>query len=309
MLPPVSVAAPSRTLQAALWMAGGIVSFSLLAVSGREAAAELDTFEIMAYRSLIGVALVCLLAGAFGRLHTVRANRWRLHGLRNVSHFAGQNLWLYAVATIPLAQVFAFEFTTPLWVACLAPLLLGERFTRLRLGTTLLGFVGILLVARPGLTPWSVGMVAAMVSAIGFAGSAIFTKQLTQHESVVSILFWLCVLQAIFGLVCAGFDGDMIWPTMNVWPWVVTVAVAGLTAHFCLTQALSLAPATVVMPLDFMRLPLIAAVGALVYNETLDVWILVGAGVIFAANYISVRASSPRPGAAADQEPQAAHPR
>ena len=272
-------------------MMGSIVSFSLLAVSGREAAAELDTFEIMTYRSFIGVALVCALAGWFGQLRTIQVVRWRLHGLRNVSHFTGQNLWLYAVATIPLAQVFAFEFTTPLWVALLAPLLLGERFTRLRVATTLLGFVGILLVARPGLTPWSVGMVAAMVSAVGFAGSAIFTKQLTQHESVVSILFWLCVLQALFGLVCAGYDGRMTWPSAAMWPWVVLVAVAGLTAHFCLTQALSLAAATVVMPLDFMRLPLIAGIGALVYGEALDSWIFVGAAVIFAANYINVRVS------------------
>ncbi len=272
-------------------MMGSIVSFSLLAVSGREAAAELDTFEIMTYRSFIGVAIVCVLAWWRGQLATIQATRWRLHGLRNVSHFTGQNLWLYAVATIPLAQVFAFEFTTPLWVALLAPLLLGERFTRLRVATTLLGFVGILLVARPGLTPWSVGMVAAMVSAVGFAGSAIFTKQLTQHESVVSILFWLCVLQALFGLVCAGYDGRMTWPSAAMWPWVVLVSVAGLTAHFCLTQALSLAAATVVMPLDFMRLPLIAGIGALVYGEALDSWIFVGAAVIFSANYINVRVS------------------
>jgi drug/metabolite transporter (DMT)-like permease len=273
-------------------MMGSIVSFSLLAVSGREAAAELDTFEIMTYRSFIGVAIVCVLAWWRGQLATIQATRWRLHGLRNVSHFTGQNLWLYAVATIPLAQVFAFEFTTPLWVALLAPLLLGERFTRLRVATTLLGFVGILLVARPGLTPWSVGMMAAMISAVGFAGSAIFTKQLTQHESVVSILFWLCVLQALFGLVCAGYDGRMTWPSAAMWPWVVLVSVAGLAAHFCLTQALSLAAATVVMPLDFMRLPLIAGIGALAYGEALDSWIFVGAVVIFSANYINVRASA-----------------
>jgi drug/metabolite transporter (DMT)-like permease len=273
-------------------MMGSIVSFSLLAVSGREAAAELDTFEIMTYRSFIGVAIVCALARWRGQLATIQVARWRLHGLRNVSHFTGQNLWLYAVATIPLAQVFAFEFTTPLWVALLAPLLLGERFTRLRVATTLLGFVGILLVARPGLTPWSVGMMAAMISAVGFAGSAIFTKQLTQHESVVSILFWLCVLQALFGLVCAGYDGRMTWPSAAMWPWVVLVSVAGLAAHFCLTQALSLAAATVVMPLDFMRLPLIAGIGALAYGEALDSWIFVGAMVIFAANYINVRASA-----------------
>ncbi|MEM1345552.1 MAG: DMT family transporter, partial [Pseudomonadota bacterium] len=131
-------------------MAGAIASFSLMAVAGRELSDTLDTFEIMAFRSIVGLACVLSVGVALGRLSEVRMSHLGLHALRNVAHFTGQNLWFYAIATIPLAQVFALEFTSPLWVAVLAPLLLGETMPRARGAAIALGFIGILIVVRPG---------------------------------------------------------------------------------------------------------------------------------------------------------------
>ena len=278
----------SQALQAVLWMTGAVVSFTSMAVAGRAVSLDLDTFEIMLYRSIIGAIIVTSVLMATGKLSQINRDRFGLHVARNISHFAGQNCWFFAVATIPLAQVFALEFTSPLWVILLSPLVLGERITPSRAIAAGIGFVGILVVARPTPETLSPGLVAALLAGVGFAGSAVFTRRLTRTASTACILFWLTVMQAVFGLVCAGIDGDIALPAASTWPWVVLIAIAGLVAHFCLTTALGLAPAPVVMPIDFARLPLVAVVGMLVYAEALDPFVFLGAAIIFGANYFNI---------------------
>jgi len=284
----------NQTLLAALWMTGAIFSFTSMAIAGRAISFELDTFEIMMFRSFIGLAVVITVASVTGHLKEVNTRNLGLHGIRNLSHFAGQNLWFYALTVIPLAQVFALEFTSPLWAIALSALVLGERITRTRGLAALLGFIGILIVARPTPDSVNIGQLTAALAAIGFAGSAIFTRKLTRTETITCILFYLTLMQAAFGVIAAGYDGDIALPSTSSLPWLVLIALAGLVAHFCLTTALKLAPATVVMPIDFVRLPLIAVVGMLLYAEPLDPWVLLGAGVIFAANYLNIRAEVPR---------------
>ncbi|MEM8631876.1 MAG: DMT family transporter [Pseudomonadota bacterium] len=284
-------AAP-RPLLATLWMTGAIVSFTSMGVAGRELGGILDTFEIMFFRSVIGFFIVIAVAAALGRLGRIRARKMHLHTMRNTCHFLGQNLWFYAVTVIPLAQVVALEFTTPLWVTLLAPFVLGERLTRTRALAAFFGFVGILIVARPDFTEIDPGVLAAAASAIGFAGSIMLTKILTRTETIVSILFWLTVIQAFLGAGFAGWDGDIALPDGQALPWVIVIACAGLTAHLCLTKALTLVPAVIVVPLDFARLPVIAIVGMLLYGERLDVFVFAGALVIFAANYLNIVAEA-----------------
>ncbi|MCH2093811.1 MAG: DMT family transporter [Rhodobacteraceae bacterium] len=278
----------NNTVLGALWMIGAIVSFSSMAIAGRAVSLSLDTFEIMLFRSIIGLFVVLGIASIAGTRSQVTRRHMGLHVLRNISHFAGQNLWFYAITVIPLAQVFAVEFTSPLWVIMLSPLVLGEKLTQTRIITALIGFCGILVVARPGTMPFDWGIVAAAAAAIGFAGSAVFTKRLTRTESITCILFYLTAMQLVFGLICAGYDGQIAFPDLSNWSWIVLIALAGLVAHYCLTKALSLAPATVVIPVDFVRLPLIALIGMLMYSEPLDIWVFVGAVIIFGANYVNI---------------------
>lgn len=278
----------STTLKAVTYMSGAIVSFSAMAVAGRAISFELDTFEIMLFRSLVGFMTVLTIGYFAGSLKQITRRHMGLHLMRNVSHFTGQNLWFFAITAAPLAQVFALEFTSPLWVLMFSPLLLGERLTRMRVVAALMGFVGILIVTRPTGDSLDIGVITAALSAIGFAGSAIFTKKLTRSETITCILFYLTAMQAVFGLICAGYDGDIAIPSIASLPWLVLIAFAGLLAHFCLTTALSLAPATVVMPVDFIRLPVIATVGMLFYAEAIDVWVFVGAAIIFAGNYMNI---------------------
>ncbi|WP_232824942.1 DMT family transporter [Primorskyibacter marinus] len=274
--------------KAALWMTGAIASFTSMAVAGRAVSFELDTFEIMLYRSIAGIFIVLVVATVAGTRHQITTRSMHLHLVRNISHFTGQNLWFYAVAILPLAQVFALEFTSPLWVVLLSPLILGEKLTKARCIAALFGFVGILIVARPSPDSFDVRLLFATGAAIGFAGSAVFTKLLTRTETITCILFWLVLMQAVFGLICAGLDGEIAVPSAATWPWIALISCAGLVAHFCLTNALRIAPASVVMPFDFLRLPLIALIGMLFYNEPLDIFVILGAVVIFGANYFNI---------------------
>jgi len=278
----------NNVVAAAAWMIGAITSFTLMAIAGRTVSAELDTFEIMLFRSLTGIAIVVGISISLGTFSQINRSRLGLHGARNLFHFAGQNLWFYAITVIPLAQVFALEFTTPIWVILLSPLILKERITAVGLLCAAIGFVGILIVARPDPANISWGLVAAASCAIFFALTAILTRKLTQTETITTILFYLTVMQAVFGLICAGYDGDIALPSVDTLPWVILIGCAGLLAHFCLTKALSIAPASIVMPIDFVRLPTIAVVGVLLYQEPLEVWVFVGAALIFAANYLNI---------------------
>jgi drug/metabolite transporter (DMT)-like permease len=278
----------SDSLRAAAWMTGSIVSFTAMAVAGREAGRDLDTFEIMFWRSLIGIVLVVGLAGAFGALGQISRRSLGLQAVRNLSHFAGQNLWFYAITVAPLTHVFALEFTMPLWVMLLALVFLGERLTPTRILVAIMGFVGVLIVTRPWAQALGPGILPAALAAVGFAGSAVFTKLLTRTETITCILFWLTVMQAALGLAAAGWDGDLALPTLRSTPWVLVIGVAGLVAHWCLTKALSLAPATVVVPIDFTRLPIIAVVAMVLYHEPLEAAVFAGAAVIFAANYLNI---------------------
>lgn len=269
-------------------MIGTIASFTSMAVAGRELSSELDTFEIMMYRSLFGLVIVLVVAKVAGTLQQINRQNLGLHLVRNMAHFTGQNLWFYAVTVIPLAQVFALEFTTPLWVILLSPLLLGEKLTRTRAIAAVLGFIGILMVARPGATELNAGLLTAAACAIFFAISIMTTKILTRTQTITCILFYLTAMQLVFGLVTAGYDGDISLPSASGLPFVLLVGAAGLVAHFCLTKALTLAPATIVVPIDFVRLPTIAIVGMLLYNETSDLWVFAGAALIFAGNYYNI---------------------
>ena len=278
----------SNNLHAALWMLGAIASFSAMAVAGRAVSHALDTFEIMTYRSLVGIVVLWVILTLTGQWRQVTRRSFGTHVVRNAAHFTGQNLWFYAVTAIPLAQVFALEFTSPIWVVLLSPLILGEPLTRLRLMSVLAGFVGILIVARPSPDTISPGLIAAASSAVFFALSVMYTRLLTRTETVLCIMFWLTLMQAVFGIIFSAWDGDMVAPSVQTLPWLVLIGLAGLLAHYCLTSALAIAPATVVVPIDFVRLPTIAIVGMLLYGEALDAWVFVGATVIFAANYANI---------------------
>ena len=287
----------SQPLKAAAWMMGAVVSFVAMAVAGRELHAEMNTFELMLYRSAIGfLAVSAILWGSARGLRQVRTRHVGLHVRRNLFHYIGQNLWFFAVAVIPLSQLVALEFTNPIWVALLAPFLLGETLTRARVAGALIGFLGVLVVAQPGVSPFGPGHAAALVAAVCFALNTIFTKQIMRHDSVLCVIFWMTLLQGTASLVLS-LPGGIPPPSPASWPWLLVVGATGLSAHYSLTSALGYAPASIVAPMEFVRLPLIALVGMLLYHEPLRPAIFAGASLIVAGNLVNLRAETRRPAA------------
>ncbi|AHF05040.1 membrane protein [Marichromatium purpuratum 984] len=272
--------------RAAGWMGLALVSFAALAVSARESLAAMSPAQFLFLRTLLGLPLLLALGGMLAP-GFMRTRRWRLHLLRNLFHYGGQLCWIGAIGLLPLALVFALEFTTPVWAALLALVFLGERLGHGRLVALVAGLVGVLLITRPGLQPFDAGLVLGLFAALGFAVTMVATKGLTRHDSVFTILFWMLAIQLLLGLPVALWVWQPIgWGEL---PWLLVAAVTGISAHLGVANAFRHADATLVLPMDFLRLPLIALVGALCYGEGLDPWVLGGGVLILAGNLYSLR--------------------
>ncbi|MBQ0822204.1 DMT family transporter [Microvirga sp. HBU67558] len=272
---------PHRSILAViLWMSGALLSFSATAIAVRALAPAFSIFEMLAVRNAAGVLILLLLALLRPDLRPgLKPRRFPLHLARNVLHFLGTDGWAFGLTLLPLATVFALEFTTPAWVALLAIPLLKEKMTGGRLVAIVLGFIGILVILRPGLETLQPASFLMLGVAFSFALVAIMTKRLTMTESTFSILFFMNLLQLPMNL--AGVR-RAFW--LQVQPShalaLVGICVGGLLAHYCLTNAYRRGDATMVVPLDFMRIPLIAFVGWQFYGEPLDPYVFLGSGII-----------------------------
>lgn len=284
----MSVHALSPALRAALWMSGALFSFMAMAISGRELSTELTTFQILFFRSLIGLLVVAVLLQRYG-WGQIRTRVFGKHLLRNFAHFGGQYGWFYGIALMPLTEVFAIEFTVPLWTAILAAIVLHEHVNRLRVLAVALGFIGVLVILRPGIAVVNPAALAVLGGAVCYAISHVFTKRLSATESPLAILFYMTAIQFPLGLIPS--LPHWVWPSAHLWPWVVMVALTSLTAHYCMTRAFRLADATLVVPLDFLRLPLITAIGFLFYGEVVQIWVLVGALIVFGGIWLNLRSA------------------
>jgi drug/metabolite transporter (DMT)-like permease len=269
-------------------MAGWLAALLALMIAGRELTDELPVFVVMLWRSILGVAFIApFILWAGGR--PLRTGRLRWHLARNVAHYSAQFCWFLAISLIPLAQVISIEFTMPIWTAILAGIFLGERLTPPRLAATALGFAGILIIVQPGLTPVGLGQIAALYAAVVFAVSLVMTKSLTRTEDSLTIVFYMFALQGLIGLLPA--LQVWVWPSAEKWPWLLVLGLAGTASHFCLAKAMASADATVVVPMDFLRVPLSAVAGWLLYSEGIDVFLAAGASLILFANLLNLKGS------------------
>jgi drug/metabolite transporter (DMT)-like permease len=267
-------------------MGGALVCFSLMAIAVRELLDTMGTFQILFFRASVSFLMVLAVLPRYG-IGALRTRRIGLHATRDVLHFGGQAAWVYAIGVLPLATVFAIEFTMPVWTALLATLLLGERLNQGRIVMLALGLAGILIILRPGLAVVHPGALATLAAAIAFASVMVATKRLAATDSPLAVLFYMSVVQIPLGLATA-LPG-WVAPTAADVPWIIAVGGAGFGSHYCLTRAFMHADATFVVPLDFLRLPLIAVVGALFYAEPIEAVTFLGAAVIFAGIYYSLR--------------------
>ncbi|MER9746965.1 DMT family transporter [Mesorhizobium sp. M0140] len=285
--------APTPSIpKAAFWMALSIASFLGMTVAGRATTAELNVFQVLELRSVIGFFILLPLVMTSGGFQAMRTRRPIAHVARNVIHYTGQAAWLYALTLIPLAVLISIEFTTPIWTAILAVIFLGERLNRPKLAAIGLGLIGVVIIVRPGVGSIDPGHLVVLGAAACFGISVVTIKSLTRTDSVVRIICWMLIIQSMVGLIPALYT----WrnPPLELWPWIVLIAFTGMSSHFCMARALN-ADATIVSPMDFLRVPLSALIGWLLYSEQIDAFTAGGALLILMGNLLNLQRRPMKP--------------
>ncbi|MBT3916468.1 MAG: DMT family transporter [Rhodospirillaceae bacterium] len=281
-----SSADTASLIQGFLWMGGAVLSFLFMAIAGRELSDTMNTFEIMTFRTIVALAITIIFVMR-GGWQEIRTERLPLHLLRNIFHFGGQFGWFLGISLLPLATVFALEFTIPIWAALLAVVVLRERLHHARIIAIICGIGGVLIILKPGSEVIDLSSLIVVGAAFGYAVSYIASKPLVATDSPLAILFYMNLIQLPLGLIPAAFS--WVPPTMGDVPWIALVGVTGLTAHYCITRAFMVADTLTVIPLDFLRLPMIAVIGFFFYQESIELALFAGAVVIFAGNYYNIR--------------------
>lgn len=274
-------------------MAGWLSLMLVVAVTGREATRELSVFQIMEIRSGLGLVMLYPLIRLAGGFRALRTSRLRLHAGRGLLHYAAQLGWFYALTLIPLGQVVSLEFTMPIWTAILAASFLGERMTIWKISAIALGLIGVFVIVRPAAGEINPGQLIALAAAVGFGTSVAIMKSLTRTETTVAIVFWMLAVQVVAGALPTFYL--WVWPSPYVWGCAIAIAIGGTFSHFCMARAMLYADATIVLPMDFLRVPLTAAAGWMIYGERMDVFTVLGAMLILTGNLLNLKPPAPRP--------------
>jgi drug/metabolite transporter (DMT)-like permease len=274
-------------------MSGWLGLMLVMTVAGREGTRELNVFELMELRSVLGFVLIYPLIHRHGGLALVKTSRLPQHIARNLVHYGAQLGWFFALTLIPIGQVVAIEFTMPIWTAILAASFLGERITVWKTAAIVLGIVGVIVIVRPATGAVNPGQLIALGAAVGFGVSIALMKSLTRTENTLSIVFWMLVIQSAAGLVPT--LAVWAWPSSQAWGWIVVIAFCGTLCHFCMARAMLYADATIVVPMDFLRVPLTATAGWLIYAERLDALTVLGAALILAGNLLNLKPNAAVP--------------
>ena len=274
-------------------MAGWLSLMLVMAVAGREGAREINVFQLMEVRSTLGFLLLYPMIRANGGFSTLKTSRLPQHIARNLIHYGAQLGWFFALTLIPIGQVVAIEFTMPIWTAILAAGFLGERMTVWKISAIALGLIGVFVIVRPTTGAINPGQLIALAAAVGFGTSVAMMKSLTRTEASVAIVFWMLVVQVVAGALPTLYV--WVWPSPYVWACAIAVAISGTYSHFCMARAMLYADATIVLPMDFLRVPLTAAAGWLIYAERLDAFTVLGAMLILTGNLLNLKPPAPRP--------------
>ncbi|NOT89503.1 MAG: DMT family transporter [Lysobacter sp.] len=270
-------------------MLGSTVFFALMAVAIRLASATLHTFEIAFFRNFFGLiaALPLLLRHGPDLLRTTQLPRYLFRCVIGaVSMMAG----FWAIGHLPLAQAVALSYSTPIFVTIAAVVFLHEQVRARRWAAVALGFVGMMIIVRPGSDSFTAGSLVALTAAVLSGIVAIQIKQLSKVEPADRIVFYTTLLWVPMSLLPALTVWE--WPQGVVWAWVVAAGFLGTGGHMLWTRALKIGDVSALTPISFMQLPIVAIAGWLLFQEPLDRWTALGAGVIFVANaYIAHRES------------------
>lgn len=282
--PALPVATP---LRAALLMLGSTLAFGLMAIAIRYATRYVPTQEVAFFRNAFGLLalLPMLIRPGSAPLRTQQLPRYFL---RSAIGLASMLCAFWAIGHLPISQAISLSYSTPLFVTIAAVLWLGETVRMRRWAAVIIGFIGVLIIVRPGSTSFTPGTLVAVGAAVLSSLVAIQIKQLTRVDSADTVVFYTYVFWVPLSLVPALFV--WVWPTGVAWVWLVATGVLGTLGQLLWTRALRLGEVSALTPISFMQLPLVSVLGWLLFNEALDRWTVIGAGIILGANaYIAHR--------------------
>ena len=280
-------ARPAHPLKAAGLMLGSSLFFGLMAVSIRLASEQLHAFEIAFFRNFFGLiaALPLLLHHGPGLLRTKQLPKYLV---RCVIGIVSMLASFWAISQLPLAEAVSLAYSTPIFVTIAAVLLLGEVVRGRRWAAVALGFIGVLIIVRPGAETFQMGSLAAVFAAVLSAVVAIQIKQLSRTEPADAIVIYTTLLWVPMSLLPAVFVWE--WPQGITWLWVIAAGALGTGGHMLWTRALKLGDVSALTPISFAQLPVVVLAGWVLFGETLDRWTFVGAAIILGSNaYIAHR--------------------
>ncbi|GAB3726917.1 DMT family transporter [Luteimonas pelagia] len=269
--------------RAALLMLGSTLLFALMALAIRLASAQLHTFEIAFFRNFFGLLAALPLLVRHGGIGFLRTDQLPRYGVRCLIGIASMFAAFWAIANLPLAQAISITYSSPLFVTIAAVILLQEQVRARRWTAVVVGFIGVLVIVRPGMAGFTAGSLVAVMAALLSGLVAIQIKQLSRTEPADRIVIWTTALWVPMSLLPALAVWE--WPTGLMWLWVVAAGALGTGGHMLWTRALKLGEVSALTPISFMQLPVVALLGWLLFGETLDRWTVVGAGIILGSNF------------------------
>lgn len=279
--------ATPNPLRAAALMLAATVMFGFMTVAIRLATHEMHAFEVAFFRNFFGLlfALPLLLKHGPSLLQT---RKLPLYFARCVIGLMSMLCGFWAISQLPLAQAVSLSYSTPLFVTIGAVFALGETVRARRWSAVLIGFLGVMLIVRPGFVALTPGVLAALMGAFLSAGTAISIKYLSRTEQPDAIVLMTTLLWVPLSLPAALWVWE--WPSAAGWLWVAITGALGTAGHMLWTRAFRLGEISALTPISFMQLPIVAIAGFLLFGESIDRWTVAGALVIFGANaYIAQR--------------------
>ena len=277
----------STPARAALLMLGSSMAFGMMAVLIRLATAHVPTQEVAFFRNAFGLLalLPILLRPGHAPLRTRQLPRYLL---RSVIGLGSMLCGFWALGHLPLTQAVSLSYSTPLFVTIAAVLWLGETVRARRWAAVVIGFIGVLVIVRPGSADFTPGTLIAVLAAVLSALVAIQIKQLTRIDGADTVVFYTYVFWVPLSLVPALFV--WVWPTGIAWLWLLATGVFGTLGQLLWTRALRLGEVSALTPISFMQLPLVAVFGWWLFGESLDRWTVIGVAIILGSNaYIAHR--------------------
>ncbi len=271
-----------------LWMFGFILNITIMALCIRELSHKYSSFEIQNFRNIFSI-LILVFIFLVKKNTKLKSYQLKNNFIRNIFHFIGQSCWTWGLTVLPLALVFSLEFTMPIWASIIALLFLKEKINLNKILFLVLGLIGTFTILLPDTNNINFYNIIVLISAISYAFAHNFTKKLTETDSILSILFFMSVIQLPLSFIGSLTIGKLNFLILEDLPLIIVLTATSLLAHLSLSSALKKSDASIILPIDYIRLPLIALVGWYYYDEVMTYNIIVGSSLIIIGTIFFLR--------------------